>query len=297
MDMFNAMRSFVACAGGGSLVSAANKLDTSSAAVSRQIAALEAHLGVRLMNRTTRRLSLTEAGQTFHERAVQLLADLAEAEAVAGTQAVKPQGLLRISAPLSFGTRRLGQVLPDFRERYPDIKLDIDLTDRLVDLTHERIDLALRIARAPSPNLVVRKIAPIRVLACAAPHYLAKRGVPRKPQDLADHETLSYTYLSSGDTWIFHGPEGAIESVRIRPPVRATNGDLLRDLAIAAGGVIAQPDFIVADDIEAGRLERILPAWEMEEFNLYAAYLSRKYLSAKTRVFIDFLIEWLAKAA
>lgn len=249
------------------------------------------------MNRTTRRLSLTEAGQTFHERAVQVVADVAEAEAVAGAQSVRPQGLLRISAPLSFGTRTLGKLLPDFRKRYPDIRLDLDLTDRLIDLTHEGIDLALRIARAPSPNLIVRKIAPVRIIACATPQHLDLFGRPEVPEDLIAHPTLSYAYLTSGDAWTFRREDGASETVRITPAVRATNGDLLKDLAIEAGGVIVQPDFIVADDIAAGRLERIMPDWEMEAFNLYAVYLSRKFLSAKARVFIDFLVERLAQPA
>lgn len=297
MDVLKAMRAFVACVEGGSFIAAADKLDTSTAAISRQIAALEAHLGARLMNRTTRRLSLTEAGQTFHERAAQVVADVAEAEAVAGAQSVRPQGLLRISAPLSFGTRTLGKLLPDFRKRYPDIRLDLDLTDRLVDLTHEGIDLALRIARAPSPNLIVRKIAPVRIIACATPQHLDRFGRPEVPEDLIAHPTLSYAYLTSGDAWTFRREDGALETVRITPAVRATNGDLLKDLAIEAGGVIVQPDFIVADDIAAGRLERIMPDWEMEAFNLYAVYLSRKFLSAKARVFIDFLVDRLGHPA
>lgn len=293
MDIVKCMEAFAALAGSGSFVAVAEKLDTSTAAVSRQIAALERHLGVRLVHRTTRRLSLTEAGSQFLERTEQILADLAEAEAVVGQQAANPVGLLRVSAPLSFGITVLGPLLPAFRGRYPDLRLDIDLSDRVADLAHDGIDVALRIAQTPSANLIARRLAPVGIVTCASPGYLRARGTPIHPAELTAHETLSYSYLSGGDTWTFHDASGETAAVRVRPNVHATNGDLLRHLAVADGGIIVQPDFIVADDIAAGRLVQVLPAWSLGQFSLYAVYLSRRQLSAKVRVFIDYLAEVL----
>ncbi|MCM5557508.1 LysR family transcriptional regulator [Pleomorphomonas sp. JP5] len=295
MDIIRGMEAFTALAGAGSFVAVADKLGTSTAAVSRQIAALEAHLGARLVHRTTRRLSLTEAGAQFLERAEQILADLAEAEAAVGREAVTPAGLLRVSAPLSFGISVLAALLPEFHRRFPDLRLDIDLSDRVVDLAHDGIDVAIRIAQAPSPNLIARRIAPIPIVTCAAPDYLAAHGHPNHPADLAAHETLSYSYLSSGDTWTFRTAAGDTAAVRVRPSVHATNGDLLRRLAVEGGGVIVQPGFIVENDLAAGRLVQVLPEWSLGAFALYAVYLSRRQLSAKVRVFIDYLVEALGK--
>jgi DNA-binding transcriptional LysR family regulator len=292
MDMLNAMRVYVAVVESGSLVGASDGLNTSNAAVSRHIAALEAHLGARLLNRTTRRLSMTDAGQDFFARAHQILADVAEAEALAGESAVRPAGLLRISAPLSFGILRMSQWLPGFIARYPDLKLDVDLTDRVVDLANDGIDVAVRIARQPaSTNVIARRIAPIPVVACAAPTYLARRGCPQVPEDLAAHDTLSFSYLSTGDNWTFRDAAGRETTIRIRPQVHATNGDILCELAVRGLGVIYQPSFIVERHIVSGALDPVLTGWTTGGLNLYALYLSRKFLSAKVRVFIDYLSE------
>lgn len=297
VDLLKAMQVYVRVVEAGSLVAAAERLDTSNAAVSRHIAALEEHLGARLLNRTTRRLSMTDAGRDFHARAEQILADVAEAAAVTGAKAVNPSGRLRISAPLSFGLSKLGQWLPGFLERYPDLQLDIDLSDRLADLATDGIDVAVRIARTPaSTNVVSRRIAPVSMLICAAPGYLAREGRPAEPADLARHCTLSYSYLASGDSWTLVDRNGQQATVRIRPHVYASNGDILRDLAIQGLGIIIQPDFIVEKDIAAGRLEPVLADWTMPGFSLYAVYLSRKFLPAKVRVFIDYLAEAATKA-
>jgi DNA-binding transcriptional LysR family regulator len=290
MDILKAMQVYVAVVETGSLVAAAVRLDTSSTAVSRHVAGLEQHLGARLLNRTTRRVSMTDAGQEFYSRAQQILSDVSEAEALAGESAVRPGGLLRISAPLSFGISTLSRWLPDFLQRYPELRLDVDLTDRVVDLATDGIDVAVRIARQPgSTNVITRRLAPVRMRVCAAPAYLARKGRPSKPADLVDHETLSYSYLSTGDSWALTDRDGHEATVRIRPHVQATNGDMLRELACAGLGVIVQPTFIVEDDITAGRLVPLLEDWSMEGFSLYAVYLSRKFLSAKVRVFIDHL--------
>lgn len=296
MDFVKAMSVFVTVVEEGSFSKAADKLDTSGAAISRQISALENHLGALLIQRTTRRLSLTEPGEALFERGKQILVNIAETEAVVGQYAIRLSGSFRISAPLSFGIHQLAPVLPEFHRRHPDLVFDIDLSDRIVDLIHEGFDLAIRITHEPSPNLIARKIAPVEMIVCASPDYLAKQGTPRTPDELTEHETLGYSYLNSNDSWVFYDANGMETSVKIQPTVHSTNGDLLRHLALAHGGIMAQPDFIVGNDIANGTLVRILPEWTFGKFNLYAVYISRRFLPAKMRVFIDYLVEvWGSK--
>ena len=295
MDLFKSIQAYVAVVDAGSLVDAAEQLGTSNAAVSRYLAALEEHLGARLLNRTTRRLSMTAAGQDFYNRAQTILADIAEAETVAGATTSSPSGLLRISAPLSLGIGKLSQIMPGFLERYPDLRMDIDLTDRVTDLVNDGIDVAVRIAREPATtNVIARKIAPVSMIMCASPHYLVRHGIPHEPDDLKHHETLNYSYLSSGDSWTLTNADGRESVVRIKPRVHATNGDILRELAIAGHGIIMQPDFIVGTALEKGSLKTILNDWTIDGYHLYAIYLSRKFLSAKVRAFIDYLAEGMA---
>lgn len=291
MDLAYAMKVLVKVVDAGSFARAAEALDTSTAAVSRQIGALEAHLGARLLNRTTRRLSLTDVGAEFCERSRTILDEIAEAEAVAGQQSLQPVGLLRITAPLSFGVTQLSRLLPAFRERYPKLRLDVDLTDRVVDLANEGVDVGLRIAHELGSNLVARRIAPVTMVVCASPIYLKRRGVPHSPAELAQHETLSFSYLWVGDDWPFTDAQGTLTRVRVQPAVRATNGDLLRELAVAGGGIILQPSFIVGTDLARGTLVPLLTDYRTFELSLFAVYLSRRQLSNKVRVFIDYLVE------
>lgn len=294
MDILKAMQTYVSVVEAGSLAGAADRLDTSNAAISRQLAALEDHLAVRLINRTTRRLSITDAGQEFLGRAQQVLADVAEAEAIAGANAIKPSGVLRISAPLSFGISKLGKWLPSFLDLYPDIKLDIDLSDRLSDLATDGIDVAIRIARQPAfTNVVSRRIAAIDMEICASADYLSKVGSPATPAELSGLQTLNFSYLTSGDTWHLTHTDGRSTSVHLKPHVHATNGDILRDFAVNGHGITILPRFIVERDLAEGRLTRVLTEWTMTGFNLYAVYLSRKFLPVKVRL----LIEHLAKAS
>ncbi len=297
MDVLTAARVFVQTVDAGGFARAARALDLSGAVVTRQVAALEAHLGARLLNRTTRRMSLTDAGEEFYERARVILEQVAEAEAAAARKTQVPEGLLRVSAPLSYGISHLAPVLARFREKHPQLRLDIDLADRVVDLAHEGIDVALRIATRLAPGIVARRIASLDMVVCAAPAYLRRRGLPRVPAELAGHETLSFSYLWAGDEWPFTGPDGRRETVRVHPAVHSSNGDLLRELAIAGGGVILQPRFIVEQALRAGTLVPILESHASLDLHLYAVYLSRSYLPSKVRVFIDFLVEELANGA
>lgn len=296
MDLAYAMKVLVKVVDAGSFARAAEALDTSTAAVSRQIGALEAHLGARLLNRTTRRLSLTDAGAEFCERSRAILDEIAEAEAAAGRQSLQPVGLLRITAPLSFGVTQLSGLLPAFRERYPQLRLDVDLTDRVVDLANEGVDVGLRIAHELTGSLVARRIAPVSMVVCASPMYLKRRGVPRTPAELAEHETLSFSYLWVGDDWPFTDASGTLTRVRVHPAVHATNGDLLRELAVAGGGIILQPTFIVGEQLARGTLVPLLTEYRTFGLSLFAVYLSRRQLSSKVRVFIDYLAEAIGEA-
>ncbi len=291
MDIVHAMRVLLAVVDAGSFAAAADALDTSTAAISRQVAALETHLGTRLLNRTTRRVSVTEAGLEFADRSRAILADVSEAEALAGLHAAQPTGLLRVSAPLSFGITHLARMLPGFRRRYPKLKLDLDLSDRVIDLVNERVDVALRITREPGATLVARRLASISMVVCASPLYLKRHGTPRTPDELAGHQTLSFSYLWSGDDWTFADAEGRVTTVRVNPDVHATNGDVLREMAVAGEGIVLQPNFVVGNDLASGALVPLLPGWRTMEFSLYAVYLSRQNLPLKVRVFVDFLLE------
>lgn len=289
MDILNSMSVFVAVVEHGSLVRASEHLGMSAAAVSRQIAALEDHLSARLLHRTTRRLSVTDIGQTYFARARQILSDVAEADALAASGTARVTGLLRISAPLSFAVNRLSRWLPEFRAAHPGLRLDLDLSDRRIDLASEGIDVAVRVARTPaSTNLIARRIATVRSVVCASPDYLARRGRPETPEDLAGHDTLAYSWLSSGDVWSFRRGD-AERQVRLRPVIHATSGDMLCEMAGRGAGILCEPDFMVARHVEAGRLEPLLTGWETERFGLFAIYLSRKHLSAKVRLFIEAL--------
>ena len=287
MDLFASMKMYVAVVDGGSFAAAANKLDISRAMASKQIQQLEAHLGTRLLNRTTRRLSLTETGRQFYERSLQIIGDVEEAEQIAGQMTRVPQGLLKVTIPLSYGQHRLAAILVDYAQAYPRVQLDISLSDRKLDLVEEGLDVAIRIGAMPQSDLIARRIGAVRGVVCASPAYLARHGTPQSPADLSQHACLGYTLSGSASEWLLEGPDGRV-SVPVSGPIRADNGDILRLAAIKSAGILFQPCFIVGDDIAAGRLTRVLPGWRSAELAVHAVYPSRKHLSAKVRTFVDF---------
>ena len=293
MDRITSMRVFVRAATDGSLSAAARHLGISPAMATKHVNALEARLGVKLFHRSTRRLALTEAGNDYLEACQRILPEIDEADAAAVSQRVKASGVLRMNVPLSFGHCFVAPLMPAFSQRHPEVTVELGLSDAGLDLIAGNWDLAIRIGHLADSPLQARQLGDTPMRVCASPGYLATHGHPAHPDDLAAHATMSYSYLSSGDTWSFRNTAGAAAVVRIRPAVHATNGDLLRRLAIEDGGIIVQPAFIVADDIAAGRLIQVLPDWTLGEFALYAVYLSRRHLSAKVRVFIDYLVEQL----
>jgi DNA-binding transcriptional LysR family regulator len=293
MDRFQEMQVFSAVVDAGSFVGAAEALGLSSAAVSRQLAALESRLGVRLLNRTTRRLSLTEDGEVFLERARQLLEELSDAEAEITERSAEAIGRLRINAPVSFGVQHLASLWGDFLERHPRLRLDITLSDRAVDLVEEGYDLAIRIGRLPDSTLIARELSTTRMVLCASPEYLANNGTPQHPRELADHAVWSYSYFALGDEWRFTGPDGEV-SVRLRPVLHSNNGDTCRTGALQHRCIILQPDFLVGGDLEAGRLVELLPDYHAGELGIHALYPSRRHVTPKLRLMIDYLAEALS---
>jgi DNA-binding transcriptional LysR family regulator len=294
MDRFLEMQTFAAVVDAGSFVKAAEALGSSKAAVSRYVGELEARLGVRLMQRTTRRLSLTEEGQVFYARCKDLLADVDEAEAEITSRSATASGLLRVNAPFTYGILHLAPLWGEFRARYPDVHLDITLADRLVDLVEEGYDMAIRIATLPSSTLISRRLASTRMVLCVSPAYLKAHGKPRHPSDLADHATLSYSYWSTKDEWPFEGPEGHV-SVKTRPWMHSNSGETCRAVALAGQGIVLQPLFLVADDLKAGTLVELMPKYRSIELGIYAIYPTRKHVAPKVRALVDFLAEKLAR--
>lgn len=288
MDMLSAMKMYVAVVDGGSFAAAAGRLDISRAMASKQIQKLEEHLGTRLLNRTTRRLSLTETGREFYERSVNIIGDVDEAEQVAARMTSMPQGVLRVTMPLTYGQHRLGAIVGAYTQAYPRVRLDISLSDRKVDLVEEGLDLAIRIGALPPSDLIARRIGAVRSVLCASPGYLARHGTPRTLADLAGHACLGYTLSGNVTQWRVEGPEGP-DTVDISGPIRADNGDIIRQAAVAGAGIAFQPCFIVGADLAAGTLVRILDDWQSADMGVYAVYPSRKHLSAKVRTFVDFL--------
>jgi DNA-binding transcriptional LysR family regulator len=290
MDRMASMAAFTKVVGAGSFSSAAREMQVSQALVTKQIQELESWLGARLLNRTTRRLSLTEIGTGFYERAARILEAVEEARNAAGALQTAPRGRLRINAPVSFGLLHLAPVITDFLQRFPDVSVEMLVNDRLVDLLEGEFDVGVRIGRLRDSSLIARKIAPVRLVVCAAPNYLAQHGAPRTPDDLANHNCLEYTYFETRGEWRLLDPAGKEVVVPVSGRYLANNADVLRTTAIAGGGIILIPTFIVGDDLRAGRLVRLMPDYPPPEQGLHALYPPGRHLSAKVRSFVDFLV-------
>lgn len=294
MDRLRAFEVFVAVVARQGFARAAEALDTSPANVTRYVAELEAHLGTRLLHRHSRRLSLTDSGQALFERARSILDDVAEAEALAAATTLQPRGRLRINVPVSFGILHLAPLWPRFLQAHPEVELDVALNDRVVDIVDEGYDLGIRISRSGSSANIGRKLAASRNIVCAAPAYLRQHGKPRQPADLAAHQCIGYTLASTGDDWHFVDAQGQAHVVRAPCRMHANNGDTARAAALAGAGIIWQPTFLIGDDLRAGRLLPLLPGYAMPDIDILAVYASRRQLSAKVRVMVDFLADAFA---
>ena len=295
MDKFQEMRVFAGVVDAGSFVGAADALGMSKAAVSRHVSDLEQRLGVRLMQRTTRKLSLTQEGEVFLARCRDILASIEESEAELSTRAASASGLLKVSVPVSFATKHLAPLWSDFLAAHPRLTLDVHLADRVVDLVDEGFDLAVRIARLPDSSLVSRKLAATRLVLCAAPSYLRRRGTPTHPDDLAAHDVIGYSLLSTPGQWLLQGPDGPV-TVKIRPRLWTNNGDTSVAAAVRGAGIDLQPTFLIADELASGRLVEVLPGWQAAELGIYAVYPSRKFVLPKVRALVNFLAEAFADA-
>lgn len=297
MDRITSMRVFVRSASAGSLSAAARHLGMSPAMAAKHVNALEARLGVKLFHRTTRRLSLTEAGSNYLEACQRILPEIDEAEAVAASQRVKATGLLRMNVPLSFGERFVAPLIPAFSHRHPEVKVELGLSDAQVDLLAGSWDLAIRIGRLSDSNLQARRLGDSAMLVCAAPSYLDQRGVPRRVAELTQHNCLSYTLSPMQDarTWAF-GPDGEIR-VPISGDLLANNGNALLAAAVGGQGIIYQPHFIVGEALDAGRLVALeLDQPVIELGGIHVLYPPDRRPPAKVRVMIDYLAEAFERA-
>src|SRR5215475_11606006 len=290
MDRMTSMAAFTKVVGAGSFTAAAREMQVSQALVTKQIQELEGWLGARLLNRTTRRLSLTEVGTAFYERAARILEAVEEARNAAGALQMVPRGRLRINAPVSFGLLHLAPAITEFLQRFPDVSIEMLVNDRVVDLLEGEFDVGVRIGRLRDSSLIARKIVPIRLTVCAAPDYLAQHGAPKTPDDLANHNCLEYTYFETRGEWRLLNREGEPIVVPVSGRYLANNADVLRSTAIAGGGIILLPTFLIGEDLRAGRLVRLLPDYPPPEQGLHALYPPGRHLSAKVRSFVDFLI-------
>ena len=293
MDRLDAMRLFLRVAELGSFSAVALQAGVARSVVTRQIAALETHLGVKLMARSTRRLALTSAGSAYLEKCRVILNLVEAAEADVAEERLIPRGNIRLSLPLSFGIRRLAPLLLDFSQRHPEVSLDMDYSDRRINLIEEGIDLAIRITRRLEPGDVARKIGAGRMLVVAAPEYLARHGRPQHPAELAHHECLGYTHAGNPMPWQFL-VNGQPENFPVRSRINANNGDVLAEAAAQGLGITLQPDFIVASYLDAGRVARILADFAIPELGIYAMLPSNRHVPHRVRVLMDALAAALA---
>ncbi|MGH8174899.1 MAG: LysR substrate-binding domain-containing protein [Steroidobacter sp.] len=274
-----------------SFTAAAEALESSQPVVSKAVTRLEEKLGARLLNRTTRRLSLTEAGSELFRRSVRALEEIENAELEVARFQTEPRGKLRVSAPMSFSILHLGPAISGFLDRYPGVTVELIHDDRQVDLVDEGYDVAIRIGRLQNSNLVARRIAPCRQVLCAAPAYLAKRGMPERPEDLLEHNCIVYTLLTTPREWRLTDDAGETHAVPINGSLHSNNGLVNRAAAIAGAGIVLLPTFYLCDQLRSGELKPVLCKFKPQELAVYAVYPERRNLTPKVRAFVDFLAE------
>ncbi len=290
MGQLEDMKIFIRIVESGGISRAADQLGFAKSAVSRRLADMETRLGARLLNRTTRTSSLTEIGQRFYNRALTIVDDVAELNALTTDANTSLEGIIKLAAPLSFGLTHLAPAIDIFLNQHPGLTINIDFSDRQVDLIEEGFDLAFRIADLKDSNLMARKISPIRLILCASPEYLNKYGTPKTPDDLKNHSLLYYNIMRS-NIWTLTDTKGRQSTVNINAKMVANNGDFLKDMAVAGHGIVSSPTFISWQAIAAGDLVPVLTDYKLPQTNAYAVYPQTRYLSRRTRILIDFLVE------
>lgn len=294
MSQLEDMRIFAETVDAQSFTAAADRLGLSKQFVSKRIAALEKRLGARLLIRSTRQLRVTDLGLAYHERAQRILQEVDAAEQMISSQTATPRGVLRLSAPMTFATLHLGSLIPAFMQRHPDVSVELELNDRMVDLIGEGYDMAVRIGTLTDSSLIARRITTVQLISCASAGYLARHGTPAAPDELSAHACLIYGHVRHGE-WSFRIGERA-RKIPVSGPMRANNGEMLRDAAIAGLGIVSLPDFIVADALADGRLVAVLESFRPEGFTVYAVYPQHRQSSLLVRTFSDFLVERFGEA-
>jgi DNA-binding transcriptional LysR family regulator len=291
MDRLTSMAIFVKAAETGSFAATGVALGLSSQLIGKHIRFLEASFGMRLINRTTRRQSLTEAGRAFYERSKAVLAEVEAAEALADNLQAVPRGKLRVNAPVSFGTYSLIPMLALYLREHPDVSVDVTLTDRVVDMIEEGYEAVIRVAPLPDSRLIARPLAPYRLVACASPAYLSERGTPQHPADLAAHECLGFAYWTrpADSVWEFTSAHGT-QAVRVKSRMSINNGQALREAAIEGLGIILQPCDMLRGDLASGRLVRVLPDYEPPSRPMHLLLAPDRRPTPKLRSFIDFVV-------
>lgn len=289
MDRFVAMSVFTRVVEGGSFAAAARHFELSPAMVSKHIQILEQQLGVRLLNRTTRRVSATEAGQEYYERSVHILSEIGEADRAASDLQVTPRGRLKLSAPVTFGTRYVAPAISDYLEAYPEVSVDLVLDDRLSDLVAEGFDLAIRLGELPDSSFIARRLGIAHMVMCASPTYLAQRGAPSTLEELAQRECLTYSHAATRPSWRLRNSDDHEEIVHVSGRLRANNGDALRVLAIEGKGIALLPDFVVGEDLRSGRLAPVMASYKPADLPIQAIHPHSRFVPAKVRAFIGCL--------
>ncbi len=290
MDKLEAMNAFAKVVAAGSYAEAGRRLGLTRSAVSKAVMELEQLLGARLLDRTTRRVTPTEAGRAYYERCVAIVADVEETESQISRLNDSPRGTLRVNAPMSFGTRYLGAAVADFMAHYSELKLELILNDRFIDPLEEGVDVTVRIGSLSNSSLIARRLAPARLALVASPAYIARHGAPDAPEDLSAHACLAYGHMATAQRWTLQSGKEAV-SVSVESRLCSNNGDVLREAALKGNGITNLPTFLIGPDIAAGRLKVVLPDYPPSPLAIYAIYAPNRYLAAKSRVFIDFLVE------
>lgn len=290
MDRLQSMRVFAKVVEQRSFTGAASALGLSNAVVTRHVADLESHIGARLLNRTTRKLSLTETGMAYLERVRQILQDIDDADAIASSQAQNPTGTLRIYSHIGFGQLQLAKLLPHYARKFPDLTLDVTLSDRTVNLVEEGFDVGLFMGLQKfDASMIARQIGMTEVLLCASPDYVKRHGAPVVPEDVSHHTCLNFSYEQLRHGWPIEGPDGATVNIPINSKILSNNGELLRQCAISGLGIMIRPSFTLSDDLVSGRLVRLLPDHHLNQMKVMMVYPSRRLLSATVRSFVDFI--------
>ena len=291
MEGFGAIPVFVAVVENGGFSAAARTLGISKSAVSKRINQLEAQLGVRLLHRTTRKLSLTEAGERYFEHAAQALTAAGQAEDAVTELQGEPQGQLRINAPMSFGRLHVAPLIPKFLKRYPKLQIDLVMDDQKVDLVSGGFDVAIRAGNLPASTLIARKLAPVRQVLCASPDYIDRYGQPGTPAELSGHNCVLYSYSSDADKWTLIGESGP-ETVTVSGSYQVNNSEALLEALRERVGIGRLPTFVAGPDLKTGRLVKLFESYRLPDFTIYAVFPERQYLPAKVRAFLDFAIEY-----